>query len=163
MVNAVLFAPIVGLSGLALAWITYASLLRQPTGTDKMRSIADQIHRGAMVFLRREYTFLAGFIVVITAFLSLFISPASALAFVGGAASSMLAGFFGMKAATRANVRTSQAAHTRGQSFALYSAFSGGAVMGLSVASLGLLGVGIFFCIFYFLQNSFNLQKVAHT
>ena len=88
---------------------------------------------------------LAVFVAVVAVLLFLAIGQASALAYVAGAASSVLAGFFGMKAATRANVRTSAAANDEGQGKALRIAFFGGAVMGLSVAALGLLGIGLLY------------------
>ena len=131
-----------GALGLLAALLVYRYVVRQPQGTDVMSDLAGQIHDGAMAFLRREYTVLAGFVAVVAVLLYLAIGGASALAYVAGAASSVLAGFFGMKAATRANVRTSAAANEEGQGKALRIAFFGGAVMGLSVAALGLLGIG---------------------
>ncbi len=128
--------------GLLAALVVYRYLVRQPQGNEMMSDLADQIHDGAMAFLRREYTVLAGFVAVVAVLLFLAIGQASALAYVAGAGSSVLAGFFGMKAATRANVRTSAAANQEGQGKALRIAFFGGAVMGLSVAALGLLGIG---------------------
>jgi K(+)-stimulated pyrophosphate-energized sodium pump len=110
-----------------------------------MQEIAAAIHEGAMVFLKREYQILAIFVLVVFALLGLFINGSTAMAFLAGAACSMLAGLFGMEAATRANVRTAQAASQQGEGRALMLAFSGGAVMGLSVASLGLVGIGYFF------------------
>ena len=106
------------------------------------------IHDGAMVYLKRQYIILAGFIAVVFALLFWKLGPQTASAFLGGALCSILAGYFGMKAATRANVRTSQAATESGQAKALSVAFAGGAVMGVSVASLGLIGVGILFIMF---------------
>jgi K(+)-stimulated pyrophosphate-energized sodium pump len=113
-----------------------------------MLEIAAAIHEGAMVFLSREYRILLVFVLVVFALLGLFISGATAMTFLGGAVGSMLAGFFGMEAATRANVRTAQAAREDGEGRALILAFAGGAVMGLSVASLGLLGIGMFFLLY---------------
>ncbi|MEW5994615.1 MAG: sodium-translocating pyrophosphatase, partial [Candidatus Zixiibacteriota bacterium] len=103
---------------------------------------------GAMVFLRREYSILVLFIVIVFALLGWRIQLQTGLAFLGGAACSMMAGFLGMKSATRANVRTTAAAKEKGQAMALSIAFSGGSIMGMSVASLGLIGVGIAFWIF---------------
>ena len=143
-----MWTPILGGLGLIIAAGLYLYIVRQPDGTPLMREIATAIHEGAMVFLRREYQILGVFVLVVFALLGLFINGATAIAFLSGAACSMLAGLFGMEAATRANVRTAQAANQYGQSRALMLAFSGGAVMGLSVASLGLLGVGVFFLLF---------------
>ena len=131
-----------GFLGLAVALGVYRYVVRQPSGTDAMIGLADQIHDGAMAFLRREYTVLAGFVALVALLLYFAVGGQSAVAYVGGAFSSVLAGFFGMKAATRANVRTSAAANQEGQGKALRIAFFGGAVMGLSVAALGLLGIG---------------------
>ncbi len=134
-----------GAVGLLAALFVYRYLIRQPQGTDAMSELADQIHDGAMAFLRREYTVLAGFVAVVALLLFFAVGGASAAAYMAGAASSVLAGFFGMKAATRANVRTSAAANDEGQGKALRIAFFGGAVMGLSVAALGLVGIGVLY------------------
>jgi K(+)-stimulated pyrophosphate-energized sodium pump len=113
-----------------------------------MQEIADQIHLGAMVFLKREYQILSIFILLVAILLAWGIGLYTALAFIGGAICSILAGRIGMNAATKANVRTANAAKEKGQAAALLIAFNGGTVMGLAVASLGLLGVGILFKIF---------------
>ena len=136
-----------GALGLLAALVVYRYLVAQPSGNAVMSDLADQIHDGAMAFLRREYTVLAGFVAVVAILLYVAIGQATALAYVAGAASSVLAGFFGMKAATRANVRTSAAANEEGQGKALRIAFFGGAVMGLSVAALGLLGLGALYVV----------------
>ena len=107
-----------------------------------MVEISEDIHEGAMAFLKREYTILAGFIVIVFALLFAFVEAHTAYAFLAGAVCSILAGYTGMKAACHANVRTAQAANQHGQGPALNIAFSGGAVMGLAVAGLGLFGVG---------------------
>jgi K(+)-stimulated pyrophosphate-energized sodium pump len=134
-----------GLVGLGVAVMLYVYLRKQPAGNEVMRGIADQIETGAMAFLKREYSVLAGFVLIVGALLWLAIGQWTALAFFFGALSSMTAGFIGMKAATKANVRTSEAARSSGQGLALRMAFSGGAVMGLAVASLGLFGIGIIY------------------
>ncbi len=139
------FAPIVGLLGLALALGIYRYVVAQPAGSGLMTEISDSIHAGAMAFLRKEYSNLVWFIVVVAALLTASIGARTALAFVSGAACSMLAGVIGMQAATRANVRTAQAARTAGRDKALAVAFYGGSVMGLTIASLGILGLGLFF------------------
>ena len=137
--------PVLGVVGLLFAGLIYASIKKVKVSNQKMVEISDAIHDGAMVFLRREYGILLVFIVLACGLLSWAVSVWTAVAFVLGAACSMMAGFFGLKAATRANVRTTQAAHDSGIAEALNIAFSGGAVMGLSVASLGLIGVSIAF------------------
>ena len=143
-------APLFGIGGLLIALWIYGYIKKQPDGTDRMREIAGMIHDGAMVYLKRQYTILLAFIVLIFVSLSIFINVPTGIAYVGGAVSSMLAGFFGMKAATKANVRTAQAANLYKPDTAksLSIAFLGGSVMGLSVASIGLVGIGIFFYLY---------------
>ncbi|MFN0159411.1 MAG: sodium-translocating pyrophosphatase [Bacteroidota bacterium] len=141
-------SPLFGVLGLLVAFIIYFSLKRQAAGNELMQSIAEQIQEGAMAFLKREYTVLTFFVIVVSILLAVFLDWQTASAFVSGAICSVLAGFFGMKAATKANVRTAAAAKDHGQGKALLTAFNGGAVMGVSVASLGLIGVGVFFWYF---------------
>ncbi len=140
-------APILGIVGLAIAGFIYSGIVRMPMGNDRMKSIADSIHQGAMVFLKREYGIVSVFVAAVFIVLGLALSWYTGLAFLTGAGCSMVAGFFGMKAATRANVRTTQAAKDGGTPGALTVAFNGGAVMGISVASLGLLGIGVWYMI----------------
>ena len=136
------YAPWLGILGLAIAALIYRSIVRQSPGTPAMVALSDLIHDGAMAFLRREYSALAPFLAVVAALLMMAIGWRSAVAYLAGGTCSILAGLAGMQAATRANVRTSEAARGRGQAAALRIAFNGGAVMGLSVASLGLVGIG---------------------
>jgi K(+)-stimulated pyrophosphate-energized sodium pump len=140
--------PGLGVLGLVFAWGLYWNIARKDPGTERMQQIAASIHSGAMAFLRREYSILFVFIAVVAALLGLFLDGRTALAFVGGAACSILAGLFGMQAATRANVRTAAAAKAEGAGQALLVAFNGGAVMGMAVASLGLIGVGLLFYVY---------------
>jgi K(+)-stimulated pyrophosphate-energized sodium pump len=137
-----LYATVAGLIGLLAAFGIYAYVKAQPAGSDTMRGLAQSIEEGAMAFLRREYTVLVPFLIVVAVLLSLAVGRTTAYAYVFGGLCSIGAGFFGMKAATKANVRTSEAARAHGQAKALRVAYNGGAVMGLAVASLGLLGVG---------------------
>ena len=140
------WAWLFGVAGLLIAWALYLYVKRQPAGSDRMREIASLIRTGAMAFLRREYSALLPFIAVVAILLYVALgSWPTSVAYVAGAACSILAGFFGMRAATEANVRTTEAARASGQGKALRVAFAGGSVMGLSVASLGLLGVGLVF------------------
>jgi K(+)-stimulated pyrophosphate-energized sodium pump len=135
--------PILGLAGLGVAFIIYHIMSRHNHGDGKVKKIGDQIHLGAMVFMAREYKMLSIFALVLL--VAIFVSPLglnTAIAFLTGAVSSALAGYLGMFAATKANVRTAVAAHHHGQGLALSIAFYGGSVMGLCVASLGLLGLG---------------------
>ena len=142
------FAWLLSLVGLGAAAGIYGYLKKQPPGNETMIDIGEQIHDGAMAFLRREYTVLAGFVVVEAILLNFAIGLETAGAYIFGALSSVLAGFSGMKAATRANTRTASAANTDGQGKALRVAFFGGAVMGLAVASLGMLGIGALYFVY---------------
>ena len=143
-----MYAPILGVIGLLFAGVLYSYVVKQDAGNDKMKELAEAIHSGAMAFLKREYKILAIFVIVVFALLYGMLGQQTAYAFLGGAFCSVFAGYFGMVAATRANVRTSAAANDFGQSKALSVAFSGGAVMGMSVAALGLIGVGILFYLY---------------
>jgi len=138
-----MFAPVLGVVGFIIAILIFNTIKSQPVEVEKMREIAAEIHKGAMAFLRREYTVLVGFIVLVFGLLTFAMNIQTSLAFLGGALCSMLCGYIGMQAATSANVRTAEAARKSGQGAALMVAFNGGAVMGLSVASLGLVGVGV--------------------
>lgn len=158
MSDLVNFAPLFGLAGLLVAGAIYWGIRRIEVTNKTMLEISEMIHSGAMVFLKREYSILAIFVLAVFGLLSFFIAIETGVSFLAGAACSMLAGFFGMKAATRANVRTTQAASETGRDRALNVAFSGGAVMGLSVASLGLLGVGIAFLV---LQQGDGLKYIS--
>jgi K(+)-stimulated pyrophosphate-energized sodium pump len=136
---------LLGLLGLGGALVLFLYVNKQSTGNDVMREIAARIQEGSMAFLRREYSVLAVFVVIVAALLWWAIGMMTSMAYISGAFSSVLAGFFGMSAATRANVRTSAAALESGQGKALRIAFFGGAVMGLSVAALGLVGIGAWY------------------
>jgi K(+)-stimulated pyrophosphate-energized sodium pump len=142
------WTPWIGGAGLLVAFFLYLNIKRLPEGNERMQDIARQIHVGAMAFLRREYLVLGIFIVVVSLLLGYSLGQETAIAYVGGALCSIAAGFFGMQAATKANVRTAEAARSHGQGKALLTAFDGGAVMGVSVASLGLIGVGTFFLLY---------------
>ncbi|MBI4229001.1 MAG: sodium-translocating pyrophosphatase [Deltaproteobacteria bacterium] len=146
-VIAALFGSVFGILVLGYAFTVYREMISLPDGTEKMREISSAIHKGAMVFLRREYRIIAIFVIVVFILLSIFIDYRVGIAYLGGAICSLVAGFFGMKSATKANVRTAQAAATEGQGTALIVAFKGGNVMGLSVAGLGLLGLSIAFAL----------------
>ncbi|MDE0064094.1 MAG: sodium-translocating pyrophosphatase [Gammaproteobacteria bacterium] len=148
MMDLNLLPPLLGVVGMIVAVIIYGLVKRYDEGEPAIKKIADAIHEGAMVFMRREYTMLALFAGVLLVLL--FISDlgiATLWAFVAGALSSAGAGWFGMYTATKANVRTTTAAHTDGPAAALSVAFFGGSIMGLAVASLGLMGLGI---VYYF-------------
>ena len=135
--------PILGVVGLVIAFLIYTVMSRAPDGEDKVRGIAEQIHLGAMVFMHREYKMLAAFAAVLV--VGILVSPLgtnTAIAFVAGAVSSATAGYLGMYAATKANVRTAVAANTDGAAAALNIAFYGGSILGLCVPSLSLTCLG---------------------
>jgi K(+)-stimulated pyrophosphate-energized sodium pump len=148
-----LYAIAMGGAALVIAALFYFRVTASPEGNPAMAKIARYIREGAMAFLVREYKVLAIYAGVVS--LALFLGFQShglglhsALAFLSGAFLSLLAGFFGMKAATYGNVRTTEAARTKGMSAALVMALDGGAVMGLCVAGLGLLGLGVVYQVF---------------
>ncbi len=138
-------APV--LSVVALLFAAYKAMYvsKAPAGTDRMQEIAAAIAEGANAFLTSEYKILAIFIVALFALISIFINIGTAICFLIGAVFSIGAGFFGMKVATRANVRTANAAMESGMNKALSIAFSGGSVMGMCVVGLGLLGCSLIY------------------
>jgi len=146
--NIEMLAPVLGVIGFVIAIVLYNVVKAEPVGNARMKEISEDIYGGAMAFLGREYRVLAVFIVVVFGLIAMGMNFQTALAFLGGAICSMTCGFIGMKAATRANVRTTEAARLHGQAKALEVSFNGGAVMGLAVASLGLVGVGVAYICF---------------
>ncbi len=142
---------------LLIAYIFSSLIKKKPEGTDEMKEIAAAIYEGAMAFLKREYQVIAVFVVVLAVILTVFLDNAAtenvneglwtAISFVYGALSSVLAGYFGMKIATKANVRTANAAR-QSLGEALVVAFRSGAVMGLGVVGLGLLGLSVLYYVF---------------
>lgn len=135
-------APVLGVLALLFAVILSARVAKQDAGTERMREIAAFIHEGAQAFLMAEYKILVIFVTVLFVAVGFGIGWPTALAFLAGALFSTLAGYFGMNVATKANVRTAAAAKDSGMNKALSIAFSGGAVMGMCVVGLGLLGCG---------------------
>lgn len=147
MEMSLLYSTAAGVLALLFAYFLASGISKEDAGNERMREIAGYIHEGAMAFLHREYRYLAVFIAIVFSVLTIFIGWKTAVCFAGGALCSILAGYFGMQVATKANVRTTQAAR-HGMAKALRIAFSGGAVMGMSVAGLGVLGLGVFFLLF---------------
>lgn len=129
--------------GLIYAFYLFWSIVKMEVKSEKMNEIANDIHQGAMTYLKRQYTSLAIFMAIVFAAIWGFIGLPIGLAYLTGGIFSMLAGLFGMSAATKANVRTAAAAGTYNQGKSLGTAFKGGAVMGMSIASLGILGLGL--------------------
>jgi len=139
------YAPYIGIVGLIIAYIIYRYVKSHPNGTQVMKDLEEMIHAGAMAFLRKEYFALSFFIAIVFLLLGFGISWRTSIAFVTGAFCSMLAGFSGMSSATVGNSRTAEAANKEGQARALNVSYFSGSVMGLAVASLGLLGLGFWF------------------
>ena len=137
-----LIAPLIGVIGLIFAAWLANSVLKEDTGTAAMQAISESIKVGSAAFLRREYTYLAVFAGVLTVLLAIVIGPTTAFAYITGAICSGLTGIIGMNMAVRANVRTTAAAQIS-LNKGLTVAFRSGAVMGLSVVGVGLLGVSI--------------------
>ena len=140
-----------GVLGLALAALFSRQVLAAPEGNDRMREISAAIREGAMAFLRREYTWVGVFVVLMGTLIFVLLDygrPWGAIAYVFGAVLSGSAGLIGMRIATAANARTTEAARTGGVRLALPLAFRGGAVMGFTVAGLGLAGLGLAFLVF---------------
>ncbi|GMG96347.1 sodium-translocating pyrophosphatase [Tepidimicrobium xylanilyticum] len=141
-------APITGVIALIFAMYKAKYVEGANPGNDRMREIASYIEEGAMAFLKREYRAVAVFMAVFFVVLIFAIDWQTAVCFVIGGIFSLAAGFSGMKVATKANVRTANAAKEEGMTKALNIAFSGGSVMGMSVVGLGLLGIGALYIIF---------------
>ena len=145
----------IGIVALIYAFFLSSQISSMPAGNERMREISDAIVEGAMAFLTREYKILIGFIAALAVIIFVagsmtppdVLQPYTAIAFLCGAASSIATGYLGMRVATKANVRTTEAAR-HGQNAALGVAFKGGAVMGMSVVGFGLLGVGVLYYIF---------------
>ena len=143
------YAPFLGILSLVIAFLIYLYVKKQPNGSELMKELEGMIHDGAMAFLKREYSILVIFIVVVFLVLRALLHEwNTSMAFLTGALCSMLAGFSGMTAATRGNSRTAEAANKFGQAKALNISYFSGSVMGLAVAGLGLLGLGFWFWYF---------------
>lgn len=158
MLNSCVYITI-GLVALIFAFVLYLRVKKQNPGNERMIEIGSYIREGAMAFLMREYKILFFYSIVIFVVLTYAFSLHTSLAFLAGAGLSLLAGFIGMKAATHANVRTAELARTKGRGDALVLAFDGGAVMGLCVAGLGLMGMGALF--FYFKEHE-HFASMVH-
>jgi len=147
MENLLPYIPAGGALALLFAVYLTGKVNKAEPGTEQMVEISEHIHEGAMAFLGRQYSALAIFVAAVFLILGFLIDWSTAICFLVGALSSALAGYIGMTIATKANVRTANAARTS-QNAALGVAFSGGAVMGMAVCGLGLLGLGILYLVF---------------
>jgi len=137
-----------GFIGLIVAYVLYKFILSFPPGEGKLIEISEEIHKGAMSFIKKEYSILFLFSLVLVLGIYFGLGIESTLAFVIGAGCSSIAGFIGMYTSTQANVRTTNAAHKSGVSESLIIAFFGGSIMGLTVAAMGLLGLGFLYFLF---------------
>ncbi|OFW55063.1 MAG: sodium-translocating pyrophosphatase [Actinobacteria bacterium RBG_13_35_12] len=153
-----LLIPLSGIVSLIFAVYLSLKVIREKPGNELMKEISNMIEQGAMAFLKREYSVLVFFIIVVSLILGWVRNPITSLSFVVGAICSGLAGLTGMKIATKANSRTANAAMEGGITKALKIAFSGGAVMGMSVAGFGLLGLGI---LYYFIREPETINGFA--
>ncbi|MFY2563121.1 sodium-translocating pyrophosphatase [Corallococcus terminator] len=151
---------VIGAVGLLFSAFFYFRVKALPDGDATMNRIAGYIREGAMAFLVREYKVLAVYCAVIAVFIGWALGGLASASFVVGAFLSLLAGYIGMKAATFANVRTAQAARTGSKPNALLVALDGGAVMGLAVAGLGLIGMG---GVYYFFKGHAQLSPILHS
>ena len=147
MERLIYFAPVLGICALLFAFYLTKKVGKQDAGTDRMKEIAGAIAEGARAFLMAEYKILVIFVVVLFVLIGFGISWVTAVFFVIGALFSTVAGYCGMTVATKANVRTANAAKESGMNKALSIAFSGGAVMGMCVAGLGALGVSLVYIV----------------
>jgi K(+)-stimulated pyrophosphate-energized sodium pump len=150
--------PICALIGLLFAAFSYRVMKREDEGSDLMKKIAAAIRLGALVYLKRQYTAILVFVIVLAVVLAVAISPFTALCFLVGAALSAIAGYVGMTAATYANVRTTNAAK-KGMANAFRVSYSSGTVMGLVVVGLGLLGLSSLF----YLLSTMTVLTLAET
>lgn len=154
------FVPIgLGVLGLISGFLIFLMVKKTPGGEGKVKDIAEEIHLGAMVFMKAEYSRLAIFCLICIVAISLSeLGVNTALAFLLGALCSGTAGYFGMYTATHANVRTAIAANTKGAAEALNIAFFGGSIMGLTVAAMGLFGIGILY--YFFAGDPHNIHAI---
>ena len=146
-------APVLAACALLFAFYKALYVKKAAPGNERMQEIAAAIAEGANAFLVSEYKILAVFVAALFVLIGLFIGWETAVCFLAGALFSILAGFFGMRTATKANVRTANAAMTGGMNKALSVAFAGGSVMGMCVVGLGLLGVSLI----YILTHNYNI------
>ena len=147
MDNLIWAAPVLAILALVFAAAKTSMVSKAEAGTDRMKEIANSISEGAHAFLFAEYKILVIFVAVLFVLIGFFISWKTALCFLVGAAFSVAAGYVGMNVATKANVRTANAARTSGMNRALSLAFAGGSVMGMCVVGLGLLGCSVIYAI----------------
>lgn len=141
----ILLLSLVGVAGLLFALVLSLKINKSDCGTERMIEISGAIHDGAKAFLFAEYKILVFFIAALFVAIAVFINVGTAISFIVGAIFSVIAGYFGMSVATKANVRTTSAAMNGGMRKALSVAFSGGTVMGMSVVGLAMIGISVIY------------------
>jgi K(+)-stimulated pyrophosphate-energized sodium pump len=139
---------LLGFIGLIAAFLLYSVVKKYPAGDKSLTDISDEIHLGAMAFMKKEYSILFVFSLILIFGIYIGLGISSTIAFIVGALSSSITGFIGMYTATKANVRTATAAQNSGVSDSLSVAFFGGSIMGLTVAAMGLLGLGLLYILY---------------
>jgi len=161
MSSGLIFALVCAIGAIVYGWISAQWILSQPTGNDRMREISAAVQEGAQAYLKRQYTTIAMVGVVLTVVIAIFLGISTAVGFVLGAVLSGAAGFIGMNVSVRANVRTAEAA-SKGLNDALNVAFRGGAITGMLVVGLGLLGVAGFYAYLKATQGDHSLDHILH-
>ncbi|MDX9994175.1 MAG: sodium-translocating pyrophosphatase [Rhodocyclaceae bacterium] len=161
MSSGLMFALVCAVGAIAYGWISAQWILAQPTGNDRMRAISAAVQEGAQAYLKRQYTTIAMVGIVLAVLIAVFLGLSTAIGFVLGAVLSGAAGFIGMNVSVRANVRTAEAA-SKGLNEALNVAFRGGAITGMLVVGLGLLGVAGYYAILRATAGDTSLDHILH-
>ncbi len=161
MSSGLIFALVCAVLAIAYGWISTQWILAQPTGNDRMREISAAVQEGAQAYLKRQYTTISMVGIVLAVLIGVFLSVSTAVGFIIGAVLSGLAGFIGMNVSVRANVRTAEAARN-GINAALNVAFRGGAITGMLVVGLGLLGVAGFYAYLKATGGDQSMDHILH-